>query len=88
MAGASLVITGEGQYDLTSMTGKVTGAVLTAARGMRLPAAVVAGLLSARPPAGVRAVELTDLAGGSAPAMSAAAHWLEEAGRQLAMSNC
>ena len=86
LAGASLLITGEGQYDLTSVTGKVTGAVLTAARRARVPAAVVAGLLSAQPPAEVRAVELTGLAGGSAQAMSAAAHWLEEAGRQLAVS--
>jgi hypothetical protein len=52
-----------------------------------VPAAVVAGLLSAPPPDEVRAVELTSLAGGSAQAMSAAARWLEEAGRQLAMSH-
>jgi glycerate 2-kinase len=87
LAGASLVVTGEGQFDPTSMTGKVTGAVLTAARQARVPAAVVAGLLSARPPGQVRAVELTGLAGGSAQAMSAAARWLEEAGRQLAVSH-
>ena len=84
LTGASLVITGEGQYDLTSVTGKVTGAVLAAARGARVPAAVVAGLLSAQPPAEVGAVELASLAGGRAQAMSAAAHWLTEAGRQLA----
>jgi glycerate 2-kinase len=86
LAGASLVITGEGRYDLTSATGKVTSAVLSAARRARVPAAVVAGQLSAQPPAEVRAVELTGLAGDSARAMSAAPRWLEEAGRQLAVS--
>ncbi len=87
LAGASLIITGEGQYDLTSVTGKVTGAVLSAARQARVPAAVVAGLLSAQPSAEVRWVELTGLAGGRAQAMSAAAYWLEEAGRALAVSH-
>jgi len=86
LAGASLVITGEGEYDLTSATGKVTGAVLAAARKARVPAAVVAGLLSAEPPGAVRAVELTALAGGRDQAVFAAAHWLAEAGRQLAAS--
>ncbi len=84
LAGASLVITGEGQYDRTSVTGKVTGAVLAAAREAGVPAAVVAGLLSAQPQADVRAVELTALAGGREQAIGAAGHWLTEAGRQLA----
>ncbi|MGO8957836.1 MAG: glycerate kinase [Streptosporangiaceae bacterium] len=86
LAGASLVITGEGEFDLTSVTGKVTGAVLAAARDAQVPAAIVAGLLSAPPAAGVRAIELAALAGGRARAVAGAARWLAEAGRQLAAS--
>ncbi len=86
LAGAGLVITGEGTYDRTSVTGKVTGAVLAAALEARVPAAIVAGVLAAAPPPQARAVELAALAGGRENAIAAAAHWLGEAGRRLADS--
>jgi glycerate 2-kinase len=86
LAGAGQVITGEGQYDSTSATGKVTGAVLAAARQAGIPAAVAAGLVTARPPAGVRAVELAALAGGREQAIAEAGRWLAQAGRLLAGS--
>ncbi len=70
LAGADLVITGEGQYDVTSLGGKVVGAVLAAAAAASVPAAVVAGRVAAPPPAGVSAVELTALAGSTTAAIA------------------
>lgn len=84
LAGADLVITGEGQYDSTSVGGKVTGAVCAAADRARVPSAVVAGVVAALPPAGVRRVELAALAGGRDIAVMDPARWLAEAGRLLA----
>jgi glycerate kinase len=87
LAGAGLVITGEGRYDATSGTGKVVGAVRAAAGRAGVPAAVVAGLVADGPEAGppvARAVALADLAGGAAAAMADPARWLERAGQALA----
>ena len=50
LAGAGLVITGEGRYDETSGTGKVAGAVFAAAAAAGVPAALVAGQVAAGPP--------------------------------------
>jgi glycerate kinase len=82
LAGADLVITGEGRYDATSQAGKVTGTVLDLAARANVPSAVVAGVLALRP--GVPAVELAALAGSQEAAAARAAHWLERAGRELA----
>jgi glycerate 2-kinase len=79
---ADLVITGEGQYDATSLSGKVAGTVLSLAGETGVPAALVAGVLAARPAA--PAVELAVLAGGRDQAMAEAGRWLTEAGRELA----
>jgi len=84
LATADLVITGEGQYDRTSGSGKVVSAVCAAADQAGVPAALVAGVVSAEPSAAAGVVELAALAGGREPAMTRAAHWLELAGRQLA----
>ena len=87
LAGAGLVITGEGRYDATSGTGKVVGAVRAAARRAGVPVAVVAGLVAGGAEAGPpvhRAVALAALAGGAAPAMADPARWLAQAGRELA----
>jgi glycerate kinase len=84
LAGADLVITGEGQYDATSQSGKVVGAVLALAARADVPAAVVAGSFASAPPAGVATVELTLLAGRQAAAINNAARWLAAAGRELA----
>jgi len=82
LAGAGLVITGEGQYDATSRTGKVVGTVLDLAAQAGVPAAMVAGVLAAPPP--IPAIELAALAGGPAAAVASAARWLERAGQDLA----
>jgi glycerate kinase len=85
LAGAGLVITGEGRYDETSGTGKVAGTVFAAAAAAGVPAALVAGQVAAPPPPGViLAVGLADLAGGPGPALADPGHWLGQAGQELA----
>jgi glycerate kinase len=55
--GASLILTGEGRFDRTSLVGKATGAVIAAARRLGIPVAVVCGRNDLRrPPPGVVAV--------------------------------
>jgi glycerate kinase len=46
LAGADLVITGEGRFDETSLTGKTCGTVIAAAAAAGIPVAVVAGQVS------------------------------------------
>jgi glycerate 2-kinase len=81
---AELVITGEGQYDQTSLAGKVVGTVCAVAQAASVRVAVVAGGATVAPPLGAHLVELTQLAGSEATAMADAPHWLREAGRILA----
>ncbi len=89
LAGADLVITGEGRYDATSLTGKVVGTVRAMAMRARVPMAVVAGLVDEPALAGLgptaRSVELTALAGGQQEAMTSSARWLAEAAGRLAV---
>jgi glycerate kinase len=85
LAGADLVITGEGQYDATSATGKVVGAVCAAAARAGVPAAVVAGVIVGALQPGIRqSAELAGLAGGAAAAIAEPERWLQAAGRALA----
>ena len=84
LAGADLVITGEGRYDATSLGGKVVGAVLAAAAAAGVAAAVVAGELAAAPSPQVNAVELTALAGSTQGAIGDPGRWLTMAARLLA----
>jgi glycerate kinase len=60
--GARLVITGEGKFDATSLSGKAAGTVIDAARGMGIPVAVVCGrfALIRRPPGVVAVAESPD----------------------------
>jgi glycerate kinase len=85
LAGAGLVITGEGRYDETSGTGKVAGTVFAAAATAGVPAALVAGQVALAPPPAVAwAVGLAGLAGGPGPALADPGRWLRQAGRELA----
>jgi len=86
VAGADLVITGEGRYDATSLHGKVVGAVCSMAVSTMtgMPVVIVTGQLALAPPPGTRAVELASLAGGTGAAVRDAAHWLAAAGAELA----
>ena len=96
LAGADLVITGEGRFDETSLTGKTCGTVIAAAAAVGVPVALVAGQVSwpageepawgglpgRAGPAGV--VSLAGLAGGTAAALAGPRRWLHQAGRRLA----
>ncbi len=86
IAGADLVITGEGSYDGQSAAGKVPAFVaqLTSASGV--PAALVAGRITADADTSAFAasVSLTELAGSPEASLSAPADWLRAAGAQLA----
>ena len=84
LAGADLVITGEGRFDQTSLTGKVCGTVIDAAAVAGVPVALVAGQVSGALPRGIEAVTLAGLAGGTAPALASPERWLRAAGRHLA----
>jgi glycerate kinase len=90
MADADLVITGEGRFDETSLTGKTCGTVIAAAAKAGVPVAVAAGQASDMPtgPGGVPPlaclVTLAGLAGGAAAAMAGPRRWLRRAGVRLA----
>lgn len=86
LAGADLVITGEGSYDGQSSRGKVPGYVTAAAREAGVPVAVVAGRVD--PEAiteGIAAVlSLTDIVGSAERAMAEPRRALTRAGEMLA----
>jgi len=94
LAGADLVITGEGRFDDTSLTGKVCGTVIAAARSAGVPVALVAGQVSSGlpgegpapdgVPAPATVVTLAALAGGTAAALASPRRWLRQAARHLA----
>ena len=94
LAGADLVITGEGRFDETSMAGKTCGTVIAAAADAGVPVAVVAGQasdgVSARElglegiPTLAAVITLAELAGGTAAAMAGPRRWLRRAGGRLA----
>ncbi|WP_052668740.1 glycerate kinase [Nitriliruptor alkaliphilus] len=84
LAGADVVVTGEGAFDVTSTTGKVVGSLLD-----RVPAhvevALVAGRIDGVVPGRVSDhVELIGLAGTEVAATTGAEAWIVEAGRALA----
>ncbi|MFJ8436735.1 glycerate kinase [Kitasatospora sp. NPDC094019] len=79
LAGADLVITGEGRFDATSLQGKVVGEVLGRAARAGVPARLVAGDST-----DVRALTLVALAGDPDDARHRALHWLTRAGARLA----
>lgn len=82
----TLVITGEGMFDGQSAQGKAPAHVAAIAAAHGAPVALVAGRIApdADTSGYAHVVSLSDLAGGSGPAMSNPAHWLREAGRRLA----
>lgn len=80
---ADLVVTGEGQFDDQSASGKVTGFVRHLAHAAGVPAAIVCGELVAEPSGFVAAVSLGDLAPDKAAAMAEAGWWIAEAGAEL-----
>jgi glycerate 2-kinase len=86
LSAADLVVTGEGCFDATSLTGKVVGEVLRRAEG-RVAVAVVAGQVAGDVAStGARVVSTSDLAGSVAASMAEPLTWLHEAARQLAVA--
>ncbi|WP_067460909.1 glycerate kinase family protein [Actinomadura macra] len=83
VAGAELVVTGEGRHDEQSYAGKVTGHVVRLAERHGVPAAVIAGSVTVRRPE-VRMVGLVALAGSEREAMRRPAHYLRLAAARLA----
>ncbi|MFI7214235.1 glycerate kinase [Micromonospora maritima] len=85
LAGADLVLTGEGRFDETSLRGKVVGALLDTAAAGDVPVGVVAGQLGAAPPGPVAAaLSLVELAGSVESALADPRRWLRDAGGRLA----
>lgn len=85
IAGADIVLTGEGRYDHQSESGKVPSYVRGVARAAGARTGLVAGALQADPREFDAAVSLTELAGSGEAARAEAARWLVEAGRRLAV---
>ncbi|WUI03582.1 glycerate kinase [Spirillospora sp. NBC_00431] len=83
VAGAALVVTGEGRHDGQSYTGKVTGHVVGLAERHGVPAAVIAGSVTAGRP-GVTMISLIDVAGSEREAMEHPEHHLRRAAERLA----
>jgi glycerate kinase len=69
---------------VTSTSGKIVGVVRELAAAVGVPVSLVTGQAAAKPPAGVRVVELVELAGGVDQASRAPATWLAAAGAELA----
>lgn len=86
VAGADLVITGEGSFDGQSAAGKVPSFVQQLAARAGVPTALVAGRIApdADTSGFAASVSLTDLAGDAAASLADPARWLREAGRALA----
>jgi glycerate kinase len=85
LASADVVITGEGRFDETSLTGKVVGSLLDQAEEAGVPVGVVAGQVTGSVPGSVsEAISLVDLAGSVAAALNDPTTWLAEAGGVMA----
>lgn len=88
IAGADVVITGEGSYDGQSGDGKVPSFIAGLAASAGVPAMVAAGRITADADTAlfVASASLTDLAGSADAALADPARWLRAAGAVLARS--
>ena len=84
IAGADVVVTGEGRFDAQSAAGKVPTYVAGLARSAGARALLVAGAIDADDVPFDEAVSLVELAGGAADALADPATWARAAGAQLA----
>ncbi|MCW3818200.1 glycerate kinase [Micromonospora sp. DR5-3] len=85
LAGADLLLTGEGRFDETSLTGKVVGSLLDQAASAAVPVGVAAGQVTGQLPGTVSAaVSLVELAGSVDAALHDPKRWLVKAGDVLA----
>ncbi|WP_461514562.1 glycerate kinase [Rathayibacter agropyri] len=84
VAGADVVITGEGRFDAQSMAGKVPSYVLGLAQAAGARTLLVAGALEAPTTAFVAAISLTEEAGSTAAALAEPLPHLRAVARTLA----
>ncbi|WP_179580865.1 glycerate kinase family protein [Leifsonia psychrotolerans] len=84
LAGASVLITGEGRFDAQSAAGKVAAVLAALSTDAGVPALLVAGKIEAEPTGFVAAQSLTKVAGSSAAAMADPLRHLHTAGAALA----
>jgi glycerate kinase len=84
IAGADLVVTGEGRFDGQSEAGKAPTQVAALARAAGVPTALVAGAVEASVAQFSAAASLTELAGSTAAALDEPARWAFAAGARLA----
>ena len=82
IAGADVLLTGEGRFDEQSLRGKVVGQLLGVAASHGVASGVIAGQLTAGP--GVWSKSLVTLAGSVEAAMADPARWLRAAGTAAA----
>ncbi|AHK32306.1 Uncharacterized protein Pd630_LPD05100 [Rhodococcus opacus PD630] len=79
---ADVIVTGEGRFDETSLTGKLVGSVLARCADTNTRSVVVAGQLAATPPDA--SVSLTALAGSAENAIAETERWARHAGTAAA----
>ncbi|WP_248305410.1 glycerate kinase [Agromyces sp. H66] len=84
VAGADLVITGEGRFDGQSEAGKAPTVVASLAHAAGVPTALVAGAITAEPRGFGASLALADLADSGAAAIAEPLRWLHAAGAELA----
>ncbi|MDV6280139.1 glycerate kinase [Rhodococcus jostii] len=79
---ADVIVTGEGRFDETSLTGKLVGSVLARCADTNTRSVVVAGQLAATPPDA--SISLTALAGSAENAIAETERWARHAGTAAA----
>jgi glycerate kinase len=88
IAGADVLLTGEGRFDATSSTGKLVGELIGIAGQHDVRVGVIAGQVTAQPAtragAPIWSSALVDLAGSVESAIAEPERWLHEAGRAAA----
>lgn len=85
LAKADLVITGEGTFDMTSLSGKAAGYAVSLARSANIPIVVIAGSVDPETRhTNLDSISLSELASSREASMAEPKRWLEEAGAKLA----
>jgi glycerate 2-kinase len=84
ISSADVVITGEGKFDATSVTGKVTGAIIMLGQRKNVPVGVVAGALDVESPGNISWSTLVDQAGDVDSAKSSPEFFAKNAAATLA----
>jgi len=81
---ADVVITGEGKFDVTSMTGKVAGAIITLAQQRSIRVGVVAGVVEVDDPGDMWWASLVDQAGDAHSALASPEFFARQTAAKIA----